>query len=128
MIKFFRKIRQKMLTENKFSKYLLYACGEILLVVIGILIALSINNWNENQIEIKTINSYLKKIESNVQQDLKMAQSLLEFRINNSAQCVKASEMLINRDFSDQATIQNAISGLLIEISLNFNRSAFESL
>jgi hypothetical protein len=48
MIKFFRKIRQKMLNENKFSKYLMYAIGEIVLVVIGILIALSINNWNEN--------------------------------------------------------------------------------
>jgi hypothetical protein len=47
MIKFFRKIRQKMLTENKFSKYLIYAIGEIILVVIGILIALQINNWNE---------------------------------------------------------------------------------
>ena len=47
MIKFFRKIRQKMLTENKFSKYLIYAIGEIVLVVIGILIALQINNWNE---------------------------------------------------------------------------------
>ncbi|MCW5518178.1 DUF6090 family protein [Muriicola sp. Z0-33] len=47
MIKFFRKIRQRLLTENKFSKYLIYAVGEIVLVVIGILIALSINNWNE---------------------------------------------------------------------------------
>ena len=51
MIKFFRKIRQKMLTENKFGKYLTYAIGEIILVVIGILIALSINNWNENRKE-----------------------------------------------------------------------------
>jgi hypothetical protein len=48
MIKFFRKIRQRLLTQNKFSKYLLYAIGEIVLVIIGILIALSINNWNEN--------------------------------------------------------------------------------
>ncbi len=47
MIKFFRNIRQRLLTENKFSKYLLYAIGEIILVVFGILIALSINNWNE---------------------------------------------------------------------------------
>jgi hypothetical protein len=47
MIKFFNKIRQNMIKENKVSKYLLYAIGEILLVVIGILIALSINNWNE---------------------------------------------------------------------------------
>ena len=47
MIKFFRKIRQKLLSENKISKYLLYAVGEIVLVVIGILIALQINNSNE---------------------------------------------------------------------------------
>ena len=49
MIKFFRKIRQKLLAKNKFSKYLIYAIGEIVLVVIGILIALQINNWNEQQ-------------------------------------------------------------------------------
>jgi len=48
MIKIFRKIRQRLLTENKFSKYLIYAIGEIVLVVIGILIALQINNANEN--------------------------------------------------------------------------------
>lgn len=47
MIKFFRKVRQKLLSENKFSKYLLYAFGEIVLVVIGILIALQISTWNE---------------------------------------------------------------------------------
>lgn len=46
MIKFFRKIRQKLLSENRFTKYLLYAIGEIILVVIGILIALQVNNLN----------------------------------------------------------------------------------
>lgn len=46
MIKLFRKIRQNLLIKNKFGKYLLYAIGEIILVVIGILIALAINNWN----------------------------------------------------------------------------------
>jgi hypothetical protein len=49
MIKFFRKIRQKVLMENKTGKYFKYAIGEIVLVVIGILIALQINNWNENR-------------------------------------------------------------------------------
>jgi len=53
MIKFFRKIRQQLLTENKFSKYLLYAIGEIVLVVIGILIALQINNWNIERLLIE---------------------------------------------------------------------------
>jgi len=49
MIKFFRHIRQNLIMENKTSKYFKYAIGEIVLVVIGILIALQINNWNENR-------------------------------------------------------------------------------
>lgn len=49
MIKFFRNIRQKMLIKNKFSQYLIYAIGEIVLVVIGILFALQINNENSKQ-------------------------------------------------------------------------------
>ena len=49
MIKFFRKIRQNLLLEGKTGKYFKYAIGEIILVVIGILIALSINNWNDNR-------------------------------------------------------------------------------
>ena len=68
MINFFRKIRQRLLTENKTSKYLLYAIGEIILVVIGILIALQINNWNEIQKlkgeEIKLIQSFKTSIEA----------------------------------------------------------------
>ena len=48
MIKFFRQIRQNLIMENNTSKYLKYAIGEIVLVVIGILIALQINNWNED--------------------------------------------------------------------------------
>ena len=47
MFRFFRQIRQRLLTENRFSKYLLYAVGEILLVVIGIVIALQVDTWNE---------------------------------------------------------------------------------
>ena len=60
MIKFFRKIRQNLLLENKTSKYFSYAIGEIVLVVIGILIALSINNWNE---ERKRKENFLATIE-----------------------------------------------------------------
>jgi len=70
MIKFFRKIRQKMLTENKFSKYLLYAIGEIILVVIGILIALSINNSNEKKSERKIEQDYLFSLIEDAKTDL----------------------------------------------------------
>ena len=68
MIKFFRKIRQSLLTENKFRKYLIYAIGEIVLVVIGILIALQINNYNQeriikeqNQIILQNLNKEFKE-------------------------------------------------------------------
>ena len=60
MIKFLRKIRQKLIDSGSVTKYLLYASGEILLVVIGILIALQVNNWNEerkqDQVELRLLN------------------------------------------------------------------------
>jgi hypothetical protein len=73
MIKFFRKIRQKLVSENKFSKYLLYAIGEILLVVIGILIALQINNWNERKNNITKTTNILKEIQLDLINDIKSA-------------------------------------------------------
>jgi len=76
MIKFFRKIRQKLLSENKFSKYLIYAIGEIILVVIGILIAISINNWNQNRIDEITLGSYLKRISEEIHNDIESYESL----------------------------------------------------
>lgn len=70
MIKFFRKIRQNLLSENKFSKYLIYATGEIILVVVGILIALSINNWNESKKLNKEIISLSKSMISELGDDI----------------------------------------------------------
>lgn len=69
MIKFFRKIRQKLLSENKFSKYLLYAIGEIILVVIGILIALEIDSWNQNKKDRKLEKQYYCRLLEDVKQD-----------------------------------------------------------
>ena len=69
MIKFFRKIRQRLLTENKFSKYFIYAIGEIVLVVIGILIALSVNNWNQENKDHKLGEDYLLRIHHDLVQD-----------------------------------------------------------
>jgi len=62
MLRFFRQIRQRMLTNNRFGKYLLYAFGEILLVVIGILIALQIDTWNDERIQRKKENLILKEL------------------------------------------------------------------
>jgi tetratricopeptide (TPR) repeat protein len=79
MIKFFRKIRQKLLTENKFSKYLLYAIGEIVLVMVGILLALQVNNWNElRKKEEAEIQLYHKIIA-----DLNSEQAVIENKIRD---------------------------------------------
>jgi len=69
MIKFFRKIRQNLLMENKTGKYFKYAVGEIVLVVIGILIALQINNWNEKRKLQNETNTYLNQKLENLKED-----------------------------------------------------------
>ena len=77
MIKLFRKMRQQLLAENKFSKYLLYGIGEIVLVVIGILIALQINNWNENRKKQKLKASYKSSLMNDLSLDTLMLGRLI---------------------------------------------------
>ena len=88
MIKFFRKIRQKLLTENppagagqagKFSKYLIYAVGEILLVVIGILIALQINNLNEASKLNLLETDLLSEVKNGLEYDLDQLKKAIDF-------------------------------------------------
>lgn len=76
MIKFFRAIRQKLLSEGKTGKYLKYAIGEIILVVIGILIALQINNANEFAKQQKQLKKYEQNIISELSDDLMMLSAL----------------------------------------------------
>lgn len=77
MIKFFRKIRQNLLMENKTGKYLKYALGEIVLVVIGIMIALQINNWNENRKFTYAQNIFLNGIKADLQNDKEFIEEVL---------------------------------------------------
>ena len=67
MIGFFRKIRKQLADDNKPLKYMRYAIGEIVLVVIGILIALQVNNWNEHQKVIKAEKEILKNLNQEFQ-------------------------------------------------------------
>ena len=67
MIKFFRQIRYKLMSENKSGKYIKYAIGEIILVVIGILIALKVNDWNETYKQLRQENMYLIKLNDDLQ-------------------------------------------------------------
>ena len=70
MIKFFRKIRLNLLSAGKTGKYMKYAIGEIVLVVIGILIALSINNWNEERKNEKELIEFLKSLKQELEIDI----------------------------------------------------------
>ncbi|MEM5563868.1 DUF6090 family protein [Psychroserpens sp. AS72] len=77
MIKFFRKIRYDLVDKNKTGKYLKYAIGEIVLVVIGILIALSISNWNEKRKHNNTIKGVYSIIKSDLLTDIKTIDKVL---------------------------------------------------
>ena len=77
MIKFFRKIRQNLFMENKTAKYFKYATGEIILVVIGILIALQINNWNEKRNQQQILKNIYGAIKSDLQEDIKNIDELI---------------------------------------------------
>ncbi|WP_052184173.1 DUF6090 family protein [Psychroserpens sp. Hel_I_66] len=79
MIKFFRKIRYNLLETGKTSKYLKYAIGEIILVVIGILIALSINNWNEIRKQKETTNSIYVIVKEDLINDISEINLILKY-------------------------------------------------
>ena len=76
MIKFFRRIRYDLMEKNKTGKYFKYAIGEIVLVVIGILIALQINNWNEVRKSKTKATTILKEIRSDMVKDLEIIEDL----------------------------------------------------
>ncbi len=81
MLRFFRQIRQRLLTDNKFSKYLLYAIGEILLVVIGILIALQIDNWNEERKLRREEQTLLRQLKEEYLTNLEQLDSKISTRL-----------------------------------------------
>jgi len=78
MIKLFRNIRKKLLAEGKTSKYFKYAIGEIFLVVIGILIALQINDWNEQGKNQTLEKRYIAELRSDLQKDSIAIQDMIK--------------------------------------------------
>lgn len=78
MIPFFRQLRRKVFAGNQLGRYLLYALGEILLVVIGILIALQVNNWNQQRIERRTERAYLQRLLEEIESDLESVSRSVE--------------------------------------------------
>jgi hypothetical protein len=83
MLRFFRRIRQNLLAEKKFTKYLFYALGEIILVVIGILIALAINNANQKRLTEKNEVTYLMGLKEEFQTSKLKLKELIAVNQNN---------------------------------------------
>lgn len=130
MIKLFRSIRKALLTDGKFSKYLLYALGEIILVVIGILIALSINNWNEDRKTNNKLRSTLTELKNDLIRDTVMITRRLPF----ITQQYDLNESLRARVAAPGATIDTLVQIMRFEFNPNwtvqvpYNSNTYNSL
>ena len=98
MINFFRKIRQHLLSKNRFSKYLVYAIGEILLVMIGILLALQVNNWNQSRLDNKEESNYLNRMSEDIKGDIQY----LGVEIENAKLEIDSLGIFLNRMHENQ--------------------------
>ena len=110
-MKIFRKVRQQLASENKAASYLRYAIGEIFLVVIGILIALQVNNWNEN-----------RKLNQKILANLKNVQAELVVNIRNSEGVI---ERFIARDSVKNLVFNNKLSYSDYKNDIAFNPTLF---
>lgn len=130
MIKFFRKIRQRLLAENKFRKYLLYAIGEILLVVIGILIALQINNWNEDNKKDILKQEYINALIVDLTKDTIQLNKSLQFnkvritQISDLLDSIAGGQFTTLEQFLNISRQQNGI----IRINNTYNTNSFNLL
>jgi hypothetical protein len=129
MIKFFRKIRQNLLTENKFTKYLLYAVGEIILVVIGILIALQLNDWNDHRKQIILEKEYYCRLLDDVRLDEEQMQNLLQLAEERLAASNQSVRLLLKDDAKKiEIGSQISLSTKAIYSDFEPNNSAYEDL
>ncbi|MBC2846390.1 DUF6090 family protein [Winogradskyella flava] len=116
MIKFFRRVRQRLLTENKFSKYLIYAIGEIILVVIGILIALQVSNFNEQRKQQEQAFQLKKALQTELKADIELIKLDLEYI---------EKELKINNSFAQRLSTASATEDTLIQIVRHEYRTGF---
>ncbi|MDC6389384.1 DUF6090 family protein [Maribacter sp. PR1] len=127
MIKFFRQIRQNLLSEGKTEKYFKYAIGEIVLVVIGILIALQINNWNENR-KVKKLEA---QIYTELKSDLLQTRNDINETISEHREIFKSSQQLITDIYdkkSNSQTMYESLTTSSAEFQIIPKTSAFENL
>ena len=109
MIKFFRQIRKNTIMKNETGKYLKYAIGEITLVVIGILIALQINNWNQN----RTNENLEAKYQVRLLEDLKEEKAIMEATLNYSEEVHRHAKKAITLFENPLKNDEDSAEGLI---------------
>ena len=127
MIKFFRKIRQRLLAENKFSKYLIYAMGEILLVMIGILLAFQVDSWNDQRKRDVMKIAILKELKQNLMVDIVD----IDENISQHEQSLKSSQILssvIENDLPKNDSLNNHFSNIILVPMFLPTKTAYENL
>jgi len=117
MLTLLRKIRKSLLESGSTQKYILYAIGEIVLVVIGILIALQINNWNENRKKLKLKASYETSLMNDLSRDTLMLGRLIE----ENYEILNSLEMQQRRIFGPQTPIDTLVDIARNEFDPSFN-------
>ncbi|MGF1556197.1 DUF6090 family protein [Paucihalobacter sp.] len=115
MIKFFRKIRQNLLLEGKTGKYFKYAIGEIILVVIGILIALWINNWNNQRITDNQSKFFLKNIKEDLVSDTLAIDNYIKYYKKNIE---RKKKLLLISEFDN--TSSDSLFAMISSSSIKF--------
>jgi hypothetical protein len=129
MIKLLRKIRQNLISEGKMVKYLKYAIGEIVLVVIGILIALQINNWNEERKQNIQITKYAKSLVQDLKKDITMMDTInnvakqISIRIDSLANYMRNSKI---EEISNLDVI--CLTWVRLYRPYSWNRATFEEI
>ncbi|MFD2917932.1 DUF6090 family protein [Psychroserpens luteus] len=131
MIKFFRKIRYNLIETGKTTKYFKYAIGEIILVVIGILIALQINNWNEAQKSREQERQVLLEIISDLQYTNDNCEYVIHGRENNLNRTIYSQKAIIdiidtNKKYHDSLGVYFRASNAYDEV--DFKTSGYQSL
>ena len=129
MIKLFNKTRKKLLQENRFSKYLLYAIGEIFLVVIGILIALQINTANEKKNLAKKTHTYLRALNTEIETNIRYLESSIESNHNDILQSSNTLAHLNSKNainYNDSVLVSVMITSPIFKATLF--RSTFDDL
>lgn len=111
----FRRIRQSLLNQNLFQRYLLYAIGEILLVVIGILIALQIDNWNEWRQEREVEQTVLRQLKEDYQSNLEQLNQKVQIRNALIASALKILEAINHPEEANRDSLIANLTVLLID-------------